>query len=362
MACNKNWPAALLLLLSVWGGSRAMAQDSTRKGSLLPLPIAFYTPETRFGFGAAAVYAFRFHNQPDSSKASQVQLGFAYTQNKQILSYMPWRLYWKDSQYLSYGEIGYYRYNYFFYGIGNGQDPNYSELFDLSFPRIRLNFLRKISPNHYVGLRYWLDAMDITGVEPGGQLASGMVPGSSGSVTSGIGITNSYDTRDQVFTPTRGKFLEAALVFNYRATGSEFSYTRLTADYSMYFSLPWEHVVATNAFADLVFGEAPFTQLAQLGGTQKMRGYYLGRFRDDKLWLLQAEYRMPLFWRLGLVAFGSWGMVAEEFDDFAMRWSRLTYGGGLRFKLLKKEGLNMRVDYGYGKGGGGFYITVGEAF
>ena len=66
-----------------------------------------------------------------------------------------------------------------------------------------------------------------------------------------------------------------------------------------------------------------------------MRGYYLGRYRDKKAWVLQGEYRAPLFWRLGAVAFGSWGLVAEEIQDFSLSNSRFTYGAGLRLMVSK---------------------------
>ena len=36
-------------------------------------------------------------------------------------------------------------------------------------------------------------------------------------------------------------------------------------------------------------------------------------------------------------------------------------GPGIRF-LLNEEGLNFRIDYGYGRDGGSFYFTLGEAF
>lgn len=351
----------------------ATAQNSTRADSssevkakrslnIVALPLVFYSPETRWGFGAGGVAAFRFKGEADSTLASQVTLGFAYTQEKQILAYIPWRLYWKNEKFLSYGEVGYYKYNYFYFGVGNDNPLSYQEKYDVRFPRVQLNFLRRVKGDLYMGLRYWLDDFRISELDPAGELNSGRITGAEGGLVSSVGLVSNYDGRDNVFFPSKGLFVESALLFNYPWTGSDFSFTRFSLDVAKYFELPWEHIVAVNAFTDLTFGDPPFNQMAQLGGTKKMRGFYQGRYRDNKAWILQGEYRAPLFWRLGAVAFGSWGAVSEGFSDLSIGDSRFTYGAGLRLMLSKEEKINVRIDYGHGKGGGGWYLTFGEAF
>ena len=37
-------------------------------------------------------------------------------------------------------------------------------------------------------------------------------------------------------------------------------------------------------------------------------------------------------------------------------------GGGLRFRLTKRNPINFRVDYGFGKHGGALSVGIGEAF
>lgn len=39
-----------------------------------------------------------------------------------------------------------------------------------------------------------------------------------------------------------------------------------------------------------------------------------------------------------------------------------SYGFGFRYLLDRKEGINLRFDFGYGKNSSGFYFTAGEAF
>lgn len=80
------------------------------KNRLFGLPIAFYAPETNWGFGAAGISTFRLKGEPATSRPSQLQLGFAYTFNKQWLLYLPFQLFKQNEQYKLYGELGYYLY------------------------------------------------------------------------------------------------------------------------------------------------------------------------------------------------------------------------------------------------------------
>ena len=94
-----------------------------------------------------------------------------------------------------------------------------------------------------------------------------------------------------------------------------------------------------------------------------MRGYYAGRYRDKNAGFLQAEYRVPLFWRIGAVGFADMGNVGPEIKDVNLEHFKYSYGGGLRFALNQSEKLNLRLDYGLAKGHSqGFYLQLGEAF
>jgi hypothetical protein len=78
---------------------------------------------------------------------------------------------------------------------------------------------------------------------------------------------------------------------------------------------------------------------------------------------LQAEYRwVPVFWRLGLAAFAGIGDVADRVGHFDLGNFKYSYGLGLRFVFDAKQRLNIRLDFGFGKGTSGVYFTAAEAF
>lgn len=342
----------------------SFAQDSIPKKNIFlsGFPVIYYTPETRWAFGIAGVTTFRFPSDSASVKKSSFQLGFAYTQNNQVLFYLPYRLYFQNEKFLSFGELGYYKYNYFFFGMGNGQPKDFSENYGVNYPRVRINILRKILPNAYLGIKYWFEDFKIIERETKGELIVGNITGSSGGITSGAGAIFLCDTRDNIFYPSRGEYTEVSLQHFGKEIGSDFDYLRFTMDANKYFSFTKNQILAVNFFSETISGNPPFNQMALLGGTKRMRGYYEGRYRDRNILVLQTEYRVHLFWRLGAVVFAGYGGVADKIINYSISNFKYTYGGGLRFLLDKNQKINLRLDAAFGKETKGYYLTIGEAF
>ena len=187
--------------------------------------------------------------------------------------YIPFRIYTRQSSFVFYGEAGYYKYSYYFYGIGNKQPDDYKELYKVNYPRVKINALKKISNILYAGLRYGLEDYNIISVDSGKQLSTGIIAGSKGGFVSGIGPAINFDTRDNIFSPSRGFFIDAGALFYTKASGSNFNFNRYTFDGSVYFAAKNKNVWACNLVADFVNGsKIPFSQLALLGGNKKMRG------------------------------------------------------------------------------------------
>ncbi len=325
------------------------------------VPVLFYTPETRFAFGASAISLFNFKNDTLNARRSSMSLGFAYTQNKQVLFYLPFNLYLKNRRYQVYGELGYNKYLYNFYGVGNNQADNYVEKYGVEFPRLRLTFLRKISRRFYAGLRYAYDKFSLFQLDPNGQLVQGLIPGSKGGLISGFGVVSVYDSRDQIFNPSKGLFGELVFYRNDRVFGGSFDYNRVALDVSTYLSYK-KTILALNVYSIYSNTDLPFFQMANLGGQKKMRGFYEGRYRDNNCLVLQAEYRRHLFWLLGFTVFADAGQVMHRYEDLNSTHWQYTYGAGLRLMIDQSQKLNLRIDVAVGNKKILPYFTVAEAF
>ena len=339
-------------------------QNGFRKSSLIPIPLVYYTPETGWAGGAAVLYAFRWRGQADRLRPSQLQLGFAYTQRKQLLLYLPFQFFFDQERYQAFGELGYYRYVYQFFGIGNNTLQQNEESYAVDFPRVRLNLMRLVAPHHYLGIRYWWDDYQIKKTAANGILATEYISGNRGSVISGVGALWNVDSRDDIFYPKKGYLIETELFANAKIIGSNFRFSRLSVDANGYFAgRRKKNVLALNAWLVFMQGNPPFQQLAFIGGPKKMRGYFEGRLRDKNLWVLQAEYRLPIYRRLGAAVFSGVGAVAPDVAGLFQQNVHFTYGAGLRFRLSKKDHINLRLDVAANDLGEiAPYLTVKEAF
>ena len=87
---------------------------------------------------------------------------------------------------------------------------------------------------------------------------------------------------------------------------------------------------------------------AKMGGMERMRGYYEGRYRDKRLVEAQAELRQKIYRRHGVVAWIGGGQV---WGTNRFRWSNTlcSFGCGYRFEF--KNRMNIRLDYGWGNYG-----------
>ena len=100
--------------------------------------------------------------------------------------------------------------------------------------------------------------------------------------------------------------------------------------------------------------------VALLGGSYQMRGYYEGKYRDNNLIQAQIEIRQHIYNRHGIAIWGGAGNVFPKFDHFKWKETLPTYGIGYRWEF--KNRVNVRLDYGIGKGQSAFYFNIDEAF
>ncbi len=334
-----------------------------KKGSWVALPVIYYTPETRFGFGALGMRLFSLDANDTTVRTSNVQLYGLYTLNKQILISPSYTLFFPEEKYVLKGNLAYFKFPRNYYGIGNELPESNEELVDYTLLRAENRLLRKLNQQLFAGLQW--NYYRIFNVEqaPEGLLETQQPAGWDGYTASGIGAALVFDTRDIVVNPSRGGYLELGTLFNTSFTGSDFSYNQYTIDARKYFQVhPNRHILALQALGKFTSGTVPFLQLSQLGGATIMRGYYEGRYRDKNYIAAQAEYRLPIWWRIGAAAFAGVGDVAPALDAFTLATFKPSYGLGLRFMVNESEKVNIRFDYAWGKEASGFYLEITEAF
>lgn len=335
------------------------------KNGLLIIPVVYYTPDTRLAYGAAGIYYFKLPAKKEFEKetrVSNVQLFTDYTQNKQFDIWGQYNIFTRNENYLFKGEFRYRNFPDRFYGIGNATPKSNEEKYEYSLLSFKSLFLKKFSSSLFLGFDYHYEKEYGFEYTPQGILESGSIPGYNGGVQSAIGLVGIMDNRDNIINPYRGNLLELSSYFYRPGIGSTFNFTYLNALYQKYWQIKPKHVLAIQAKSRLGYGQIPLLDLSAVGNDDLLRGYPKNRFRDVNFIGGQAEYRFPLFWRLGMVTFAGAGDVFKQTRD--LRFDRVKYsvGTGLRFYVNPLERLNIRVDYAYGREGGYFYFFVAEAF
>jgi hypothetical protein len=350
----------------------AAQQDSTADttaspgNTLVPLPVLFYQPETGTGFGAAAAY-YMYGGAGQSARIVPSSIGLIgiYTTKKQIIAELGAEVYFgAGRRFRLLGAVGYSKFPTKFWGLGNEAPDSLEEDYTPRTFTLAGEFQWEAFLGWYLGASAQLGHRRLSEVQEGGMLAGGAVPGSADGRFVSVGALVTRDTRNNTVAPSRGSYHQLRAAFADGLFGSEFDFGQYTLDLRMYLSPLTRHVLALRALGQAVTGEPPFELLPQLGGDVLLRGYFAGRFRDRNLVAFQAEYRVPVWWRIGVVGFVGAGQVASVRDAFTLDGFKPSAGLGLRFALSPSAGLNIRADYGWGfdVGSGGFYLAFGEAF
>jgi len=121
-------------------------------------------------------------------------------------------------------------------------------------------------------------------------------------------------------------------------------------------------VLAYRVMACAANQNVPFYDLCLYGTNSDLRGYTGGEFQNRRMFATQAEYRRELPKRFGVVAFGGLGGIARRWNEFRSDELLPAAGVGLRFKLVKKDHINYRIDWAIGRAGSTLSIGIGEAF
>ena len=328
---------------------------------IFPLPVIGYAPETKTVGGLAVIGLMRRVGGDSADRPTTVSASAMYTQLDQVTveaggEYWSPRNLWRLS-----GGAYFARFPYRFYGIGGDTPDTFEERYTPLTYGGTVDARRLVRPNLYVGGGYDVQHTEMRKVERDGLLDRGTIAGSEGGLVSAASLVTNWDTRNNIFWPSRGSLVQLGASRADGAIGSDFDFTRVTFDARRYVAVGKTRVLALQGLVSHSSGEVPFDRMAQLGGNV-LRGYLQGRYRDKALTAVQAEFRTPVWRRLGAAVFGGVGQVGPRLADFDGGELKSAGGFGLRYALSKEDKLNLRFDIGVGQNSSGTYVTLGEAF
>lgn len=332
---------------------------------ILVLPIIARSIETDWSLGAAASFTFRLTPTDTGSRTSNAQLLALYSLRKQFITAVNGTTYFPGERYILNYQLSYSSFPDKFWGLGKYAPEENEESYSFRQAYVYLHLQRQLQNRIFAGLVYEYQRLLAVDYQAGGLFDQQNVLGRDRYHVSGAGLSLTFDSRNNAFAPDRGGFLQVSFNHFSPIFGSTFRYTNYIVDFRRFLTIYRKHVLAIQAYGFFNTGDVPLRSLASFGGSNSMRGFYDGRYRSKNQVVAQAEYRVPLFWRIGAVGFAGVGNVGSQLREVNFQALKYSLGGGVRVALNRTEKLNLRIDYGFGIGqrtSNGLYFQLGEAF
>jgi hypothetical protein len=245
-----------------------------------------------------------------------------------------------------------------FYGIGDDallqHDPLGYELEPTG--GVAQGKLRIGDSRAWVGLGYAWASTDVTFDAPAG--TPGVPHFEATSDVGGLTPSATWDTRDNIFTPTRGTYVEASVgIFSAAFGGNdEFQRARLVA--MQFVALRPRLHVGLRGETATTFGDTPF----YLQPFLFMRGAPVMRYQGEQVAQLEGELRWQFWARVSLVGFAGVGAAWRESDRIDDARSIVTGGAGARYELARRYGIHVGLDVGVGPDTTALYVQYGSAW
>lgn len=250
--------------------------------------------------------------------------------------------------------------------LGLGIDAyNWSRIFD---EYTRTSFggsIRLVHPLRWKYTRlfgsYRFEDVRLTDLSYSALLTPSIVEARDIHVTSAVTIGVTRDSRDSLFTPTKGS--NQSFSIEWAGLGGDVAFLRYILDMAFYRSLKWGTVGVFHARAGflqgLSYGAQPAYELFYLGGIETIRGFKyatitprdprtLDRIGGNKFFQINTEYRFPVprlkkYGIIGLVFFDC-GNVYSSNARALVPNVRTSIGGGIRWFSPMGP---LRVEWGY---------------
>jgi outer membrane protein assembly factor BamA len=350
-----------LVVRSVYAGNDENSTD--QKKSMSVLPFIMYDTDIGLGYGGRAKfidylslresfdfiifnstkgerwYGFLF-SIPDTEIRQGKKYPFSFDLRAEYQKYM----------------------KYYFYGTGGDSREEDQTEFTNEQKKLQLTIGKGFSPHFVIEASYFLKNVHYK--DPAEDRPFTDTLNAVGEQFSPyVSLVVRYDSSDSQIHPKKG----IRLIFQNDLASSFFgnknaSFYRFSLDLRKYTLLFGQRdVLAFRALVQKISGEeVPLFEMPDLGGSSEMsamRGYRMSRFVDKGKFLFNAEYRFPLWKKLGGNIFVDAGLVWPSWSEIKLDNTAVDVGWGLRYYLqnfiarfdmgLSNEGLNIYFNFGH---------------
>lgn len=176
--------------------------------------------------------------------------------------------------------------------------------------------------------------------------------------TGGLGGSLSWDTLDNLLTPTSGVQLDYVGMAYAPAFGGEQEYQRYEARQRVHLPLAGTLGLGVRIDGQFAQGDVPFWHQPYID----MRGVAAARYQDEAVLVGELELSWNVWRRFWLIGFGGAGAAEDSAGDLHDGDWHPAGGGGLRYLLARGFGLLGGIDIAASEGQTAVYITIGNAW
>jgi len=181
----------------------------------------------------------------------------------------------------------------------------------------------------------------------------------------GLALVAEYDSRDSIFTPSRGIYAKVLVDFYNEAFGSDSNFNNLRTKLFSFNPIGDDLVIGLRAEYQSILGgnRAPAFMLPSI----VLRGLPSYEFVGQKAAIGEVEMRYQVLHRNWLVGFSGTGKAYGDYSSdgdisFSDAPTPVTYGLGYRYTIAKRFKMLAGFDVARYKDETSFYITVGSAW
>ncbi len=318
-----------------------------------------YSNETKLGLGIVAAGIYRPDLTDSITMPSNISLyGDVTTTGFYLLGIKGYHNFRNNRFRLNY-KTYFYSFPNKFWGIGyeNGNNDDNKSSYKRKQVKFDVDFLTRIGGHIYIG-----PSVQFCNIRGCNTENYELWQNQKLNINSfAIGLTASFDTRDNLQNPYRGTYGYVNQRFYGRGIGNgdyNFSSTEVAANQ---YCRVWKGgILAMQLHGMFTYGNTPWTMLATVGGSHNLRGYYEGRYSDKCEIDATIELRQHIYGRSGIAIWTGAGNVFSRFSELRLKHTLPNFGIGYRWEF--KNRINVRLDYGIGKGETGFVFNINEAF
>ncbi len=349
-------------------------------GRLYPtiFPGFGYSQLTRFTVILTVNLAF-YTNHGDSANLSVVHSGIEYSQNHQFFPFLISNIWTKGNKYNFLGDIRYFDYSSYTYGLGSVSRSENPSFFNFNFVRLYQMALKRVAPDFLLGIGYNLDyhwnikntSLNHTLEDDYYKYNMANKYDTTKSVSSGISLNVLFDTRRNINNPVAGgSFANIILRQNMTVLGSHQNWTYLYLDLRKYISFPRgsKNILAFWNFYWLTpKGNSPYFDMPSNSWDtydNSSRNYIQGRYRGKNMLYFETEYRFAIL-KSGLFSGAIYANIASFSERVKNNFISTVpnMGVSIRIKANKHSNTNLVISYGFGKDWQkGFFFNLGEVF